>query len=243
MSRSTTRQLSKALSTNNLQTTNQVTQNRPYVLNRQKALDKKLENCLVQHVKYEMKAGKNFVIVFSTAAYELAKTVLADIFNSEEFSDNYAIQTQKGIDRSNSTIDLCYKILNRKNNGQFGNQLKFTINCYNSTNTMTVNGNRVDIFVNDTFEELCKTLKSNFNSLDVINQNISSQLCAAKSTTGCIDPKPSTMTSIESVRNNAKNQQTDRSNTHAVAQTTTTTNLKKKLNLYVFVQCVKGKPQ
>lgn len=41
-----------------------------------------------------MKAGKNFVIVFSTAAYELTKTVLADIFNSEEFSDNYAIQTQ-----------------------------------------------------------------------------------------------------------------------------------------------------
>ncbi|XP_071137112.1 putative uncharacterized protein DDB_G0267716 [Mytilus edulis] len=176
MSRSMTRQLSKALSTSSLVPTNSVTHNRPYHLNKQKALDKKHDNCHREHIKYEMKAGKNFVIIYSTAAYELAKTSIMDILNSKEFSDPYTIQTQTGIDNSNSIIDHCYKVFNRKNNGHPGNQLKFTINCYNSTNTMTVNGNHVDIFVSDILEILCNILKVNLKTLDVINQNISTQL-------------------------------------------------------------------
>ena len=201
MSRSVTRQFAKASSTSNLQSINCTTQNRPYQLNKHKALDKKLENCHRQHVSHEMKAGKNFVIIFSTAAYELAKTTLAEILNSEEFNEAFAIKTQKGIDLSESTVDLCYKIFYRKSNGQYGNQLKFTKNQYNSTNTMTANGNRVDIFVDDIFEELCKILKSSFKTLDVINENISSQLATAKDILECPGQNTCKSTLTDHVKN------------------------------------------
>jgi len=79
MSRSITRRFSKALSTSNLHNDNRITQCRPYTLDRTKALDKKLRNGHAQHIKYEMKSGKNFVIQYSTGAYELAKTFITNI--------------------------------------------------------------------------------------------------------------------------------------------------------------------
>ena len=46
---------------------------RMYTLDREKALDKKLQNFNVEHIVFEIKAGKNFVIRLSTSAYELSK--------------------------------------------------------------------------------------------------------------------------------------------------------------------------
>ena len=46
---------------------------RMYTLDREKALDKKPQNCYVEHIAFEMKPGKNFVIRLSTSAYDLSK--------------------------------------------------------------------------------------------------------------------------------------------------------------------------
>ena len=54
---------------------------RPYTLDKPKALENKMKACTKVHVTFCMKAGKNFVIEFSTAAYELSKTQLLRIFN------------------------------------------------------------------------------------------------------------------------------------------------------------------
>ena len=52
---------------------------RNFTLDRMKALEKKHQACTREHVTFEMKAGKNFVIEFSTATYELAKQNLFSI--------------------------------------------------------------------------------------------------------------------------------------------------------------------
>ncbi|CAC5425418.1 unnamed protein product [Mytilus coruscus] len=91
-----------------------------------------------------MKAGKNFVVEFSTAAYELAKSRILTLLQSTDISTNYTVLEQHGVELSNLKIDSCYKVYNRKNNNQPGNMLKFTINLFHTTNKMTVNGNRVD---------------------------------------------------------------------------------------------------
>ena len=55
---------------------------RNFTLDRTKALEKKHQACTREHVTFEMKAGKNFVIEFSTATYELAKQNLFSILVS-----------------------------------------------------------------------------------------------------------------------------------------------------------------
>jgi len=129
---------------------------RSYTLDRTKALDNKRQICNNEHINYAMKPGKNFVVEYSTAAYELAKTVTAQILQSNDFKENFAIVEQIGQDQTNAIVDLVYKIYNRKQNGQTGHQLKFAINMYHTQCKMNVNGNRVDIFVNDIFDKICE---------------------------------------------------------------------------------------
>jgi len=80
---------------------------RNFTLDRTKALEKKHQACRREHVTFEMKAGKNFVIEFSTAAYELAKQNLFSILQSEEFKQDYVVVNQSGKDQSNIEVDTC----------------------------------------------------------------------------------------------------------------------------------------
>ncbi|CAG2256494.1 unnamed protein product [Mytilus edulis] len=127
-----------------------------------------------------MKAGKNFVVEFSTAAYELAKSRILTLLQSRDISTNYTVLEQHGVELSNLKIDSCYKVYNRKNNNQPGNLLKFTINLFHTTNKMTVNGNRVDIFINEIFDSLCSEIQSKFKELNICNNTIQSQLTNLK---------------------------------------------------------------
>jgi hypothetical protein len=55
-------------------------------MNKSKALDKKLTTCDKEHLKFEMKPGKDFVIEFSTSAYELAKMEISKVNETPEFN-------------------------------------------------------------------------------------------------------------------------------------------------------------
>ncbi|CAG2196132.1 unnamed protein product [Mytilus edulis] len=176
-----TRTYKRALSTGNLQQVNQTMKsNRNYAINRDKALETKTAKCNYQHLTFEMKAGKNFVVEFSTAAYELAKSRILTLLQSRDISTNYTVLEQHGVELSNLKIDSCYKVYNRKNNNQPGNLLKFTINLFHTTNKMTVNGNRVDIFINEIFDSLCSEIQSKFKELNICNNTIQSQLTNLK---------------------------------------------------------------
>ena len=64
--------LSRKNSSTNLHT-NILDINRNYTVDKTKVLQKKKDSCNKEHMTTCMKAGNNFVIEFSTAAYELAK--------------------------------------------------------------------------------------------------------------------------------------------------------------------------
>ena len=127
-----------------------------------------------------MKAGKNFVIEFSTGAYELIKEKILQLIKSPEFNLSFVVVEQHGVELSNLNIDSCYKIFNRKANNQPGNLLKFTMNLYHTTNKMTVNGGRVDIFINDIFDKICAEIQNHYTELKICNKTIHSQLSIIK---------------------------------------------------------------
>ena len=154
---------------------------RVYTLDRGKALDKKLERCDAQHIVFEMKPGKNFVIRLSTSAYELAKCEIKNILQSPDLIGQYGIQTQLGLDCSDANIDTCLRVYNRRQNGAVGNIAKLTINFYHTTNTVTVNGSRVDVFINSIFDKLCDSIRSKHPQFDIANATIANQLNSLKS--------------------------------------------------------------
>ena len=63
--------------------TDQDTETKPYILNKMKSLIKKLDSCTKEDINYELKAGNNLVLHFSTAAYELAKQIIESKLKQE----------------------------------------------------------------------------------------------------------------------------------------------------------------
>ena len=70
---------------------------------------------------------------------------------------------------------------NRRQNGPVGNIAKFTINFYHTTNTITVNGSRVDVFINNIFDKLCEIIRNKHPQLDIANATIATQINSLKS--------------------------------------------------------------
>lgn len=151
---------------------------RNFTIDRTNALNKKHKACTREHVTFKMKAGKNFVIEFRTATYELAKQNLFSILQSEEFKQEYVV-----VNQSNIEVDTCLKIRNRKANGDACFHQKFVVNLYHTYNHIHVNGGRVDIFINDSFDNICTCIKKKHQTLDIINKTISTQLTAFQSST------------------------------------------------------------
>ncbi|CAC5408562.1 unnamed protein product [Mytilus coruscus] len=118
-----------------------------YELNKQKAIDKKRSDCNSPHIKYEMKPKNNFCISFSTAAYELVKHFLHEYFDKLQRQDAYAIAVKNVFDKSTAIVETRFRIFNKKRDGSFGNQHKYTVNCYNTTSRILVNGVKTDKFV------------------------------------------------------------------------------------------------
>ncbi|CAC5415668.1 unnamed protein product [Mytilus coruscus] len=80
---------------------------------RDKALETKTSKCNYQHLALEIKAGKHFVVKFSTAAYELEKSGILILLPSTDISTNYTVLEQHGIEHTNLMIDSCYKKENK----------------------------------------------------------------------------------------------------------------------------------
>ncbi|VDI09656.1 Hypothetical predicted protein [Mytilus galloprovincialis] len=88
---------------------------RSYTLDKEKALQKKSEACKRQHLMYELKSGKNFVVEMSTGAYEIIKKEIHEIlYNSEECKSYSVVQKQDGVENAGLTVDSCYRVYNKK---------------------------------------------------------------------------------------------------------------------------------
>ncbi|CAG2218962.1 unnamed protein product [Mytilus edulis] len=167
--------MKKNCSTGDLRTSTITT--RSYTLDRNTALEKKMEACQKEHIKFELKSGKNFVIELSTGAYETIKSEILNILQSEIMKDQFVtLPVQNGVENSGLTVDSCYKVFNKKLNGETGNMLKFTINMYHTTCKINVNGSRVDLFINNIFDKLCEKLTKDHGEINILNKNIQTYL-------------------------------------------------------------------
>ena len=144
-----------------------------YVLNKVQALKKKLQQCQLEHLSYEMKPNRNFVMKFSPAAYELAKLVVVEHLYSDTFAKQYFIESSINEDECKYQVGSLFRVYNKKKDGSKGIYLKFAINFYHTTSSVLVNGNRVDIFESELFEPICKQIQGSCVKLNIVNEQLS----------------------------------------------------------------------
>ena len=131
-----------------------------YVLNKVKTLRKKLQQCGCEHLTYQIKANKNFVMKLSTSAYEMTKLVVIEQLYGDTFFKDYSIVSCIKEDECQNQVGSLYRIFNKKKDGSQGIQLKFSVNFYHTTSSILVNGNRVDIFESELFSSICDAIKA-----------------------------------------------------------------------------------
>ena len=91
----------------------------------------------------------------STATYELSKGVIRSILETKDiFKTEYSVKTEEGVDQTEAHIESRYKLFQRKKGGKPGCYSKLTINMYNTTSRILVNGARLDLFMNNIFTDL-----------------------------------------------------------------------------------------
>ena len=71
---------------------------RQYDLNKEKSLNKKLADCLNENVKIRRKARNNLTLEFSSAAYEIAKSKISSIVQSEKFVKEKRVKVERAQD-------------------------------------------------------------------------------------------------------------------------------------------------
>jgi hypothetical protein len=159
-------------------------------------VDKKLYACQKEHIKFELKAGKNFVVELSTGAYEVVKRIIPALLETAGLDNSYSmVNVQEGKEESGLTVDSCYRIFNEKQNGSAGNILKVAINLYHTSCKMTVNGSRIDIFINELFDLIYKQITIEYSDIQLLNNSLQTYLthlknysssCIHKASTDCI---------------------------------------------------------
>ena len=149
-----------------------------YILNKVCALQKKLQQCGQEHLYFQMKPNKNFVIRLSTSAYELAKLVVIEHLHSESFCKDYCITSCINEDECQNQVGSSFRVFNRKKDGMQGTKLKFTVNFYHTTSSVLVNGTRVDIFESELFQPICDSIQLKCTELTIVNEQIADALSA-----------------------------------------------------------------
>ena len=149
-----------------------VVQTNSYVLNKVRALQKKLHQCGQEHLRFQMKPDKNFVIKLSTSAYELTKLIVVEHLYSENFAKDYFVTSCINEDECQNQVGSAFRVYNRKKDGMQGTKLKFTLNFYHTTSSILVNGSRVDIFESELFRPICESIESKCTDLTIVNEQI-----------------------------------------------------------------------
>ena len=79
-----------------------------YVLNKIKALQTKLSQCENEHISYQMKTNKDFVMKLSTSAYELTKIIIIEHLYGEEFFKDHSIVSCINEDKCQNQVGSLY---------------------------------------------------------------------------------------------------------------------------------------
>ena len=157
----------------------QTTDTRPYHLNQKKSLLKKLEDCLNENIKVIPKAGNNITIEFSAAAFEVAKTKISSLVQSAQFKRENECKPETSKDKQGAIVETRLKVYS-KSKQKFRNNFgahKYTINYYNTTSTMLVNGSRLDLFETHILQPLYDYIQENSIRIGEMNLQLGNALC------------------------------------------------------------------
>jgi predicted secreted protein len=95
------RKYKETYSTGDLQATGNTVKVKTYTINIEKAVDKKAYACQKEHIKFELKAGKNFVVELSTGAYEMVKRTIPTLLETAGLDNSYSmVSVQEGKEES-----------------------------------------------------------------------------------------------------------------------------------------------
>ncbi|CAC5383309.1 unnamed protein product [Mytilus coruscus] len=90
--------------------------------------------------------------------------------------DEYAIAVENGLDKSTAIVETRSRIYNKKRDGSNGKQHKYTVNCYNTTSRILVNGVKTDKFAENVLPIILELITCNESELDSINNKIQRSL-------------------------------------------------------------------
>ena len=140
-----------------------------YNLKKQQALQKKIKNCIPNHMTITMKQGNNLVIELSTAAYEVFRTELKEILRTNTFlNSNYAVN----YDEQEFIVEETYKVHKKKNDGNTGRNSKFVINSYRTNSSVLVNESEIETFIQNTLPNIHEFIQKTSTLLDEVNSGM-----------------------------------------------------------------------
>ena len=118
-------------------------------------------------------------IEFSAAAFEVAKTKISSLVQSAEFKRENECKPETSKDKQGAIVETRLKVYS-KSKQKFRNNFgahKYTINYYNTTSTMLVNGSRLDLFETHILQPLYDHIQENSNRIGEMNLQLGNALC------------------------------------------------------------------
>lgn len=149
---------------------------KPYELNMDKAIEKKLNSCTSEHIRVEVKPRNNMRIFLSTSAYELIKKSLPTLLQNYTDEEGLTFSTEKGLDKGGSEVEIRFRVLNQLKSGKTGSQVKFTINCYHTSSSMLVNGSKLDLFNDHILPKIEEEIQNHHDRLDTLNLKVQNSI-------------------------------------------------------------------
>ena len=123
---------------------------RDYVLDKKRALGKKLMSCL-KDVKIDYTPeDNNHIYTIFTAMYELYKAEIINFYENRAAYDGHNMKIKLFFyitDKANACVETQIKVHQKTQRGC--GQLKFTLNLYHTTSRIMANGKNTDLFLKD----------------------------------------------------------------------------------------------
>ena len=148
------------------------TDTRNYIVNKNKSLAKKLDSCDKKHLTYELKAGNNLTLNYSTAAYELTRHKIDEILKSDTFLDQYEVTRENSKDKSGALMESRIKISNKRKDQNQKIYQKYSMNLYHTQSSMLINGRNLELFESDILSNIIQNIAHHHRDLDNANSCI-----------------------------------------------------------------------
>ena len=137
-----------------------------FSLNKNKALDKKLEAChRTSDVKVDEKHG-NLILELSAAPYEVLKTEIEVYF---EQHSTYKLAGTNQLDKEGLCTRTSYSVKNRRSNRQ-----SYRINMFHTTSRIEINGHGMELFTTH-FNDIYRSMR-NKGDFKNLNKQIESKI-------------------------------------------------------------------